>query len=74
MIAEVQGLECDVVVVADASAGRYGDEAEARRALHVACTRAIEQLWVVSVSRPAEILPAAAGERGEGEAQRPRSA
>jgi DNA helicase-2/ATP-dependent DNA helicase PcrA len=55
-VSQVKGLEFDVVIIPDAVG--YVDEPDARRKLHVACTRAIEQLWVISVGRPAPLLPA----------------
>jgi DNA helicase-2/ATP-dependent DNA helicase PcrA len=54
-VSQVKGLEFDVVIIPDAVG--YSDEPDARRKLHVACTRAIEQLWVISVGRPAPLLP-----------------
>ena len=56
-VAQVKGLEFDVVVLPDATPNHYPDEPAARRALHVACTRAIHQLWVLFVGRPAPMLP-----------------
>jgi DNA helicase IV len=50
-VSQVKGLEFDVVVVPDANPAAYPDEPDARRKLHVACTRAIHQLWVVAVGR-----------------------
>jgi DNA helicase IV len=47
-VSEVKGLEFDYVVVPDASAAVYPDKPEARRALYVAATRAIRQLWLVA--------------------------
>lgn len=57
-VSQVKGLEFDVVVIPDATPGRYPDEPDARRKLHVACTRAIHQLWVMAVGQPSPILPA----------------
>jgi len=57
-VSEVKGLEFDYVVVPDASPNQYPDVPEARRALHVALTRAIHQAWVVEVARPSPLLPA----------------
>ena len=47
-VAEVKGLEFDYVVVPDASAAVYPDKPEARRALYVAITRTIRQLWLAT--------------------------
>jgi len=52
-----KGLEFDVVVVPDASSAEYDDSPEARRRLYVACSRAIEQLWVVGPGEPSPLLP-----------------
>ena len=54
---QVKGLEFDYVIVPDASAGVYRDLPEHRRLLHVALTRAIHQLWVISISKASPILP-----------------
>lgn len=48
-VAEAQGLELDVVVVPDASRAVYPDATDARRALYVAGSRAIDWLWITSV-------------------------
>jgi len=61
-IAQVKGLEFDYVVIPDASATRYPDDGECRRALHVAVTRAVYQLCVVSSGRPSPLLPRRDGE------------
>jgi DNA helicase IV len=45
---DVKGLEFDYVVVADASAEAFPLRDEARRALHVAVTRASHQLLIAS--------------------------
>ena len=55
--AQVKGLEFDYVIIPDATLGVYPDNPLARRQLHVAATRAIHQLWVVSIGREAKILP-----------------
>ena len=56
-VADVKGLEFDYVVVPDASAARYPDTPESRRALYVAVTRAIHQVWLTSVGTWSPILP-----------------
>jgi DNA helicase-2/ATP-dependent DNA helicase PcrA len=53
----VKGLEFDYVIIPDADTHTYYDDHYSRRALHVACTRAIHQLWIISTSSPASILP-----------------
>jgi DNA helicase-2/ATP-dependent DNA helicase PcrA len=55
-VADVKGLEFDYVVVPDASAARYPDTPESRRALYVAVTRAIHQVWLTSVGSWSPIL------------------
>jgi DNA helicase-2/ATP-dependent DNA helicase PcrA len=54
----VKGLEFDYVIIPDASRDVYLDRPEDRRLLHVAATRAIHQLWVISVGYQSLILPA----------------
>lgn len=54
---QVKGLEFDYVIIPDASAGIYRDTPEDRRLLHVAATRAIHQLWVISMGKECPILP-----------------
>jgi DNA helicase-2/ATP-dependent DNA helicase PcrA len=56
---EVKGLEFDYVIVPDANIAVYLDKPEDRRLLHVAATRAIHQLWIISVGRESLILPPA---------------
>lgn len=46
-IDQVKGLEFDYVVVADCDASTYGEDRASRRALYVAVTRAVHQLWLV---------------------------
>ena len=47
----------DYVIGVDVTDAHYPDKDPARRKLHVACTRAIEQLWLLSVGRASPILP-----------------
>jgi len=56
-VAEVKGLEFDYVVVPDASAKVWPDTPASRRALHVAVTRAMRRVWIVSPGRASPILP-----------------
>jgi DNA helicase-2/ATP-dependent DNA helicase PcrA len=55
-VAEVKGLEFDYVVVPDVGARVYLDTAEHRRRLHVAVTRAGQQVWLVAVGASSPIL------------------
>jgi DNA helicase-2/ATP-dependent DNA helicase PcrA len=56
-VTQVKGLEFDYVIIPDASQGIYRDKPEERRLLHVAVTRAIHQLWVISVEEKSSIIP-----------------
>jgi len=60
-IEQAKGLEFDYVVVLEASAQRFPDSLAARRQLHVAATRAIHQLWLVTVGAPAPAVLEALG-------------
>lgn len=55
-VAQIKGLEFDYVIIPDVNASVYPDTPVARRALHIAVTRAVHQLWVCSIGRPSEIL------------------
>ena len=55
-VEQVKGLEFDYVILLDASAEHYPDDARARRLLHVGATRAVHQLWVTSVGPPSPIV------------------
>jgi len=57
-VSQVKGLEFDYVVLPDVSTNHYPDQDEARRALHVASTRAVYQLCVLSSGRRSVLLPA----------------
>nr|MBC8187659.1 ATP-binding domain-containing protein [Pseudomonadota bacterium] len=48
-VTQVKGLEFDYVIVLDVDATNYPDTPGARRLLHVAATRAVHQLWLMSV-------------------------
>ena len=52
----VKGLEFDYVVVPDASAHAYPLTDDARRRLHVAVTRAVAKLWLISGGEPSPLL------------------
>lgn len=52
----VKGLEFDYVILLDANAVHMPDTPRARRGLHVAATRAIHQLWVISTDKPSPLI------------------
>jgi DNA helicase-2/ATP-dependent DNA helicase PcrA len=56
-IAQVKGLEYDYVVLIDVNATSYPDKDEARYQLHIGCTRAAHQLWIISSGKPSPLLP-----------------
>lgn len=51
-----KGLEFEHVVVADASEAEYGNDI-GRNLLYVACTRATNQLDLLTIGEPARWLP-----------------
>ncbi|HYQ30047.1 MAG TPA: ATP-binding domain-containing protein, partial [Polyangiaceae bacterium] len=53
----VKGLEFDYVLVPQVSESAYPLNDEARRRLHVAVTRAVWQLWLVSGGNRSKLLP-----------------
>ena len=55
-VTQVKGLEFDYVVVLDVDAMSYPDTEAARRVLHVAATRAVHQLWMMSVGTPSPLV------------------
>jgi DNA helicase-2/ATP-dependent DNA helicase PcrA len=55
-VAQVKGLEFDYVIVLDVDATHYPDTPAARRLLHVAATRAVHQLWMMSVGTPSPLV------------------
>jgi DNA helicase-2/ATP-dependent DNA helicase PcrA len=54
---DVKGLEFDYVIIPDGDAHIYPDDAKSRRMLHVAATRAVHQLMVLSTATPTPIIP-----------------
>ncbi|MCW5893252.1 MAG: ATP-binding domain-containing protein [bacterium] len=60
-IEQVKGLEFDYVVLVEVSTSHFPDTPAARRRLHVGATRAVHQLWVVSVGTPSALVRDAAG-------------
>jgi DNA helicase-2/ATP-dependent DNA helicase PcrA len=57
-VREVKGLEFDLVVVPDLDAANYPDTPAARRALYVALTRPLHQLWLATAGSWSALLPA----------------
>lgn len=57
-VTQVKGLEFDYVVVLDVDSTNYPDTPAARRTLHVAATRAVHQLWMMSVGTPSPLVEA----------------
>lgn len=57
-VSQVKGLEFDYVIVLDVDSTNYPDTPAARRALHVAATRAVHQLWMMSVGTPSPLVEA----------------
>ena len=55
-VAQVKGLEFDYVIALDVDATNYPDTPAARRVLHVAATRAVHQLWMLSVGTPSPLV------------------
>ncbi|MCB9675103.1 MAG: AAA family ATPase [Alphaproteobacteria bacterium] len=53
---QVKGLEFDYVILVEASAMHFPDDAAARRLLHVGATRAVHQLWVTSVGTVSPVI------------------
>jgi len=55
-VTQVKGLEFDYVIVLDVDAMNYPDTSAARRVLHVAATRAVHQLWMMSIGTPSSLV------------------
>ena len=55
-VAQVKGLEFDYVIALDVDAQNYPDTQASRRLLHVAATRAVHQLWMMSVGTPSPLV------------------
>jgi DNA helicase-2/ATP-dependent DNA helicase PcrA len=55
-VSQVKGLEFDYVIVLDVDSVSYPDTPSARRILHVAATRAVHQLWMMSVGTPSPLV------------------
>jgi superfamily I DNA/RNA helicase len=63
VVDEIKGLEFDYVVVPDASADDWPDDAAARRALYVAITRARQQVVFACTRAPTPLLRPAGAHR-----------
>ena len=57
-VPQVKGLEFDYVVLPDVSAADYPPDEPSRRMLHVAATRAIHQLWILTSREWSALVPA----------------
>ena len=55
-VEQVKGLEFDYVIVVEVSAFEYPNSPYHQRLLHVACTRAVHQLWLTCVGTPTALL------------------
>ena len=55
-VSQVKGLEFDYVILPDVNFSNYSESNEDRRTLHVAATRAVHQLWVISLANPSKLL------------------
>jgi DNA helicase-2/ATP-dependent DNA helicase PcrA len=56
-VAHVKGLEFDYVVIPDGGEQTYPSDPVSRRMLHVASTRAIHQLWLLSTGGWSTLIP-----------------
>ena len=54
---QVKGLEFDYVVLVEVNQSTYPADDESRHLLHIGATRAAHQLWILSTSKPSELLP-----------------
>lgn len=57
-VSEIRGLEFDLVIVPDADPATYPDRPDARRALYVAATRPLHQLWLATAGPWSPLVPA----------------
>jgi DNA helicase-2/ATP-dependent DNA helicase PcrA len=60
-VTEVKGLEFDTVILPDADETTYPDTQEARRALYVAATRPLWQLWLLAGGKTSPLVENALG-------------
>ena len=56
-VTQIKGLEYDYVVLVEVNDNTYPKRKEARHLLHIAATRAVHQLWVVSSGKVSPLLP-----------------
>jgi hypothetical protein len=57
-VGEIRGLEFDLVIVPDLDPATYPDRPDARRALYVALTRPLHQLWLATTGPWSPLVPA----------------
>jgi DNA helicase-2/ATP-dependent DNA helicase PcrA len=57
-VSEIRGLEFDLVIVPDVDPATYPDRPDARRALYVAATRPLHQLWLATAGPWSPLVPA----------------
>jgi DNA helicase-2/ATP-dependent DNA helicase PcrA len=69
-VRQTKGLEFDEVVLLEATASSYPDNAPARHALYVGATRAAHQLWCVASEAPSPVVAEAIDGRAMAEAGR----
>jgi DNA helicase IV len=55
-VAQIKGLEFDYVIIPDVNEHDYPDTPVARRSLHIAVTRTVHQLWILTIGRESPIL------------------
>lgn len=55
-VVQVKGLEFDYVIIPDANINDYPDDPISRRKMHVAVTRGIHQVWVLTSGKPSLII------------------
>lgn len=56
-VSQIKGLEYDYVILTEVNENSYPERTESRHLLHIAATRAVHQLWVVSTGKPSTLLP-----------------
>ena len=56
-VTQIKGLEYDYVILVEVNDNIYPERKEARHLLHIAATRAVHQLWVLSTAKVSPLLP-----------------